>query len=259
MTEITQKTVKGGHVYYDQEGRAHPGVTSVLGIIGGQALINWAPNEAVNHILKEFDIEVDEKHEPILDRGKCRMGMDIYEIPYAIPKIFKAARTKHILIRDAAGDRGRAIHSAFENRLKKEKISPSFLSDEWNRKVVSNFDRWLVDTELEMVESELKLVNPDGSYGGTVDIIAHMKDKGLALGDFKTGKSIQKTVAYQMAAYAVAYGMATGNYPDTAFVLHVLKSGNIKEKFVMNRKEYEKAYDAFVHLTEFYKDYQERK
>lgn len=259
MTEITRKTTSMGHVYYDQEGRPHPGVTNVLGIIGGQALINWAPNESVNHILKELDIEVDEKHEPIIEGGKCKMGMDIYEVPYALPKILKEARTKHILIRDSAGDRGRAIHKAFENRLNKEKISPSFLSDDWNRKVVANFDQWIKDSEFKKIETEIQIVNSDGSYGGTADAIAKMKDKGLTLVDFKTGKSIQKTVAYQMAAYGVAYGLQTGTYPDTCMVLHVLKSGNLKEKCVMDRKAYEQCYEAFEQLVTFYKDYIIRK
>ena len=269
--EINLETTKGRHIYSDNRGQSFPGVTTVLGLVGGQGLITWASNVNTDYVYEKLGWDPDTK----------KFSTPTYEIPQVLPHILELARKRHTNLRDAAGEKGKAIHFAFEQRLKGLQIPSSLLRDEFVYKVIDNFDIWLKKTEFELLYSgtnplsEVKLLNPDGSYGGTVDAVARLKDKGVCIIDFKTGKTIPKTVFYQLSAYAIAYGKSTSVYdediesenfgkiiedcfPDTCLALHVLQSGNIKEKCVMTRKEYEDAYTFFIHLSEFYKDYKKR-
>jgi hypothetical protein len=110
------------------------------------------------------------------------------------------------------------------------------------------------ETEFKPIHAERQLVNPADGYGGTTDAIG-TSTLGTILVDFKTSKTIQKKDQYQLAAYATAYGLETGQYPDLCMILHVLPSGNIREKFIMNREQYEQKAEAFKHLIAFYTDY----
>jgi hypothetical protein len=241
---IKRETYKGGHTYTSPDGRRFPGVTKILGLIGGQGLIHWAANASVDYITKELGYSPDDE----------TFSVPAYEIPLILPDICKSARKRHTIIRDAAGARGREIHSVLEHRLKGEPQSPTILKDKFISSVLKSFDKWMLDTEFSTKDSERQLVNPEGQYGGTCDAIG-TSTLGLLLVDFKTSKTIQKKDRYQLAAYAVAYGLETGTYPDLCMILHVLPSGHVKEKFIMDRPAYEQKAEAFNHLIAFYKDY----
>ena len=262
---IQLEETKGRHIYSDNRGQSFPGVTTVLGLVGGQGLITWASNVNTDYVYEKLGWDPDTK----------KFSTPTYEIPQVLPHILELARKRHTNLRDAAGEKGKAIHFAFEQRLKGLQIPSSLLRDEFVYKVIDNFDIWLKKTEFELLYSgtnplsEVKLLNPDGSYGGTVDAVARLKDKGVCIINFKTGKTIAKTVFYQLAAYCMAYGKSTSVYddegniiedcfPDSCMALHVLKSGAIKEKCIMTRPEYEERYKYFQHLVAFYKDYQNK-
>jgi hypothetical protein len=256
---IQLEETKGRHIYSDNRGQSFPGVTTVLGLVGGQGLITWASNVNTDYVYEKLGWDPDTK----------KFSTPTYEIPQVLPHILELARKRHTNLRDAAGEKGKAIHFAFEQRLKGLQIPSSLLRDEFVYKVLDNFDAWLKKTDFKLLHSEVKLINPDGSYGGTADAIATMKDRGTVLIDFKTGKTLAKTVFYQLAAYCMAYGKSTSVYddegniiedcfPDSCMALHVLKSGAIKEKCIMTRPEYEERYKYFQHLVAFYKDYQNK-
>ena len=259
INSIQLEETKGRHIYSDNRGQSFPGVTTVLGLVGGQGLITWASNVNTDYVYEKLGWDPETK----------KFSTPTYEIPQVLPHILELARKRHTNLRDAAGEKGKAIHFAFEQRLKGLQIPPSLLRDEFVYKVLDNFDIWLKKTDFKLLHSEVKLINPDSSYGGTVDAIAKLKDKGVTVIDFKTGKTVQKSVFYQMSAYAMAYGKSASVYddegtltedcfPDSCMALHVLQSGNIQEKCVLTRPEYEECYTYFQHLVEFYKDYQRR-
>jgi hypothetical protein len=259
INSIQLEETKGRHIYSDNRGQSFPGVTTVLGLVGGQGLITWASNVNTDYVYEKLGWDPETK----------KFSTPTYEIPQVLPHILELARKRHTNLRDAAGEKGKAIHFAFEQRLKGLQIPSSLLRDEFVYKVLDNFDAWLKKTDFKLLHSEVKLINPDGSYGGTADAIATMKDRGTVLIDFKTGKTLAKTVFYQLAAYCMAYGKSTSVYdsegqiiedcfPDSCMALHVLKSGAIKEKCIMTRPEYEERYKYFQHLVAFYKDYQNK-
>jgi hypothetical protein len=44
-------------------------------------------------------------------------------------------------------------------------------------------------------------------------------------------------------------------YPDSCFILHVLPSGHIKEKLLMNKEEYTDLFEIFLDLLNVYNWY----
>jgi hypothetical protein len=66
----------------------------------------------------------------------------------------------------------------------------------------NKFVDWWDEQELEVVATEIQLVNEFYRYGGTIDLIAKRKNGDYVLLDFKTSKKISESYWRQCAGYA---------------------------------------------------------
>jgi hypothetical protein len=238
--------------FYTIRGQETPRVTHVLGVVGNkQHLIQWAANSAVEYI--------EQTLEPLKKTP--------YQIPHILPETLAAAKKRHLIIRDSAGDRGKEIHKLLERKLKGEEVDyKPYEGDKVITKALKQLDSWIAEWGFTPVtyttaigaqapSVEVQVNSDTHHYAGTADAIGRNKDGQLMLVDLKTGKSTHKSMEIQMAAYCVAWGEMTGDYPDLCMVLHTLPSGTIRAKHILTRKEYEKRFELFLHALPLYDFY----
>lgn len=258
---IRKKTAPNGTRVYYIDGTPHPSVTTVLGIVGGKGLINWAVKETADYLELE------------LSRAKP------YEVKFLLPDIIQTARNRHHHLRNAGGARGTDLHKIAETVFRGKKVPENRLEDpvvdRMVEKLVAWRDEWGFETltyaddlGIEKETVEIPVYSKEHGFAGTADLIGRSSEGTLMLLDLKTGKSVHKTMALQMAAYAHAYGEMTseydedgnyiegsGQYPELCMVLHVLPTGNVKEKHILDAPACELHFQKFLNILEFYKWY----
>ena len=92
---------------------------------------------------------------------------------------------------------------------------------------------WLDQHECEIVDVEVNVYHPSMLYGGQVDCIARRGNSLLVL-DWKSGKGIYKDYAAQVAGYAMAYAMMTGERVTEGWVLRSGVDGSFEAKKIAN-------------------------
>jgi hypothetical protein len=82
-----------------------------------------------------------------------------------------------------------------------------YTEEERNKALVCyhKFVEWWETQELELVATEIQLVNELYRYGGTIDLIAKRKNGDHVLLDFKTSKKISDSYWRQAAGYAALW------------------------------------------------------
>lgn len=241
---VTGKTGR----YYPVDNQKMPSVTTVLNIVGGKNLITWAVNEACDYMEMELN--------------KCKP----HEVHLVLPDILIMARKRHRIIRDSAGRRGSDVHRIAETLFKGRKVPEDRLSDPFVAKVVNNLENWIDENGFEPLtftneigaeepSVEMTVYSKEHGFAGTADLIGKNKAGKLMLVDLKTGKSVHKTMEVQCAAYSKAYEEMFGAPLNKCVVLHVLPSGNVKEKLPLSKKQIEHRYSKFLSLLDFYKWY----
>jgi len=237
--------------FYLYNNQKYPRVTAVIGSFGNEFLVQWAANECSKHIL-----------ETVLPVAENRP----HEVKHILPRVCQDAKYRYIEIRDSAGDKGSEIHQLIEWRLKGVNIPEHFYEVEHLAKILDNVDKFVNDWGFEPIlyendvgilepSIELKLKSEKYNYAGTCDAIGTTKSDKVILFDIKTGKSVQKKVEAQLAAYCMAWREMGGAPPDLAFVVHVLPSGTLKEKFILDKPTYEKKFKAFIGGLKFVQEW----
>jgi hypothetical protein len=172
---------------YKYDGQWVPAVTTILNRLAKPALIQWAADQAVEHIIRECP-RIDEN----VDQGEYRVFSDQLE----------AARKAHAKTRDAAGDVGTALHEYARARLAGEKVAlPD--ADEPTQKVVAAFEEWRAGHEIIPLGLERRVYSLKHNFAGTCDFFGTI-DGRLCVLDFKTGKAIYDEFWLQTAGYACA-------------------------------------------------------
>ena len=245
---IRKKTAPNGTRVYYIDGTPHPSVTTVLGIVGGKGLINWAVKETADYLELE------------LSRAKP------YEVKYLLPDVLQTARNRHHHLRNAGGARGTDLHKIAETVFKGKKVPENRLEDPVVDRMVEKLEAWRTEWQFETLTFtddlgieketvEIPVYSTEHGFAGTTDLIGRNKDGTLMLLDLKTGKSLYKTVELQLAAYAIAYGEMTGETPELCMALHVLPTGNVKEKNILDKPLIDDRFDKFLSLLKFYRWY----
>lgn len=205
------------HTY---DGKALHGVTSVLKMWGDPgSLVNWAANQAVDAIA----------------RGESQ----------------EDARRAHLKIRDAAGDKGKEVHSILENALNIWIEQGSAKSGE---PVVNSVLDWMRIEGYTPVRSEFPVYNLDLWYAGIMDAAVEKDGKRYIL-DFKTSGSVQTKYFYQCGAYALAIkDMKEEAQIAGAIIVHIPKGQSFApEKNVYVRYDIEQLEEAFKNILTVYK------
>lgn len=165
-----------GHSYYDPDGQAVPGVTTLLRAFPKPQLVDWAAR-SVAEWAGDFKDEF----------GEMRPS----EVTKAALDAFHGGRR-------GAMAKGKTIHELAEHLLKGEEVEVAPAEE----RHVDRFLEWVADFRVEPVACEAVIVNRGWSYCGTCDLIAYV-DGQLALVDYKTGASgVWPETALQLAAYA---------------------------------------------------------
>ena len=168
--------------YFHKDGKQVVGVTTLLGVLGKDALMPWAAKMEREGILAWF-----------------AAGKQTWDLP---KPYFYAGHTSK------AADLGTIAHARIEAWLHGTTLDPSGLDEALYAAAAApqtRFQEWWDGEGLELVSSEEQLVHPELRYGGTIDFVARDRDGKLVLGDIKTTKANRDwpypTVIAQVAAY----------------------------------------------------------
>lgn len=200
-----------GHAYKDADGRRVPGVTTILSDgLPKKALINWAGNATADYAVDNWDLLSELK--PSERLKKMQGGR--YES------------------RDAAANRGTAVHALAEQLIKGEEVEvPDALAGH-----VESYVRFLDEWQPEPILVEAVVMSHKHGYAGTLDLVADIPGRGRVLMDIKTSRSgIFGETALQLCAYRYAdvYLDETGDGPvekdmlevDEVIAIHVRADG----------------------------------
>jgi hypothetical protein len=193
---IRRKDTAKGHHYVDAEGRRVPGVTTILGALPKDALINWAANTTADAAVNRWD--------------------ELAAMPPA--KRLKTLQGARYEDRDLAAKRGTDVHRHAEALVKGETVQ---VPDELVGHVEA-YARFLDEFDVEPVEVEFSVASARYGYAGTGDLIAKLTHPAhgriVGLLDTKTSRSgIYGSTALQLAAYRFADALLTpGSQSDRA-------------------------------------------
>lgn len=160
--------LKAAHqIYRNISGTRLPGVTTVMGALAKEALIEWAAR-----------VE-RERFAYLWAKEGALCGAD-FSGPYA-----------YTLIRDTAADLGTIVHARVHAWLQGKELSPDGLPPDLYEKSIHGLarfqDEW-TRRGMTFVAGELPLVSERDQVGGTLDIVA-LNAQGLhELWDLKTSK-----------------------------------------------------------------------
>lgn len=194
-----------GNHRYTLDGKWCPGVTTVLGCLDKPAIPRWAAKQVAEYVAANPDAV-----ETLRSLGDTSMVKALAEIPWKR--------------RDDAADRGTTIHDIAERLLLGEEVD---VPDELVG-VAESLLRFFDDWRIEPILLEQAVASRTHRYAGTLDLIARYRRpdtaaEGVAILDYKSGKTIYPEAAMQLAAYAGAefYGLDGDEHPipavDAAF------------------------------------------
>lgn len=164
--------------YIHPDGHELPGVTTILQVFPKQELIGWA---------------------------------------YKLGKEGKSMNDT----RDEAMNIGTIAHFIIEATLKGEDfVIDAEFPAAWREKgaeLAENFICWWKQEQLNMVESELQIIDEESGFGGTIDIVASRPGwKGVI--DFKSSSGVWKEYYAQVSAYRHLYHKHCGEWVDAVIV-----------------------------------------
>ena len=199
---------------YKLDGKWVPGVTTILGVLNKPALPKWSASEVAAYVADNR-----EAVEHLYAAGRGPMVAALKEVPWQK--------------RDDAADRGTNLHDFAERLLRGEEVDvPDGLVP-----VVENALRFLEEWHLEPVLIEAAVASREHLYAGKLDLAARYVSptgqRGVGIFDWKSGKRIYASAAFQLNAYAFAefhgeHGAETrmADYGiDSAFGVHIRADG----------------------------------
>jgi len=178
-----------------------PSVTTILGVIGKPALINWAAKterEAVVHAATQLYLDAPLK--PPMSEAAYRTSL-----------LARLGKDKaHIKQMEKAAAIGSNVHEVIEWHLRRELGQKVLRCPELLPEAVpcfSAYQAWALEHELRPLLIEQTVWSKAGRYAGTMDVLAEATMDGKRVTvvlDWKTSSGIWKEYRLQIAAYAKA-------------------------------------------------------
>jgi hypothetical protein len=188
-------------------------VTSILGVLNKEALIQWAVDQAMDDL-----------------RASLVPGDDgiIHVTPSGLEAILAQARMAHYRTKAEAADLGTLAHEAIEDYLRTG-LEPDFTGTDPR---VSNcydlFRDWWGQAGLSVIQTELMVYHAGLGYAGQLDFLAADQDGNPVLIDWKTSKSLYSDYDLQVVAYAKAlHAMGRG----TVSAMRIVRIGREDAEF----------------------------
>lgn len=184
------------HLYWIEEdgepGRYVTSTTSVTKIIDKPALINWAVNQTVGYLRRNW-----------LTGKPYRKSQ--------IEALLARARDARLVTSRQATDIGTLAHDWCERYALAAiagvpaipELPYGSANDDRARLACEAFMGWVAQHEVEFLAAEKKVFSRELDYSGTFDLMARVDGK-LTLVDFKTSKRIYDEYELQLAGYAAA-------------------------------------------------------
>jgi hypothetical protein len=210
-------------------------VTSVINLLDKPALLQWAANEACDHVSQIWTPEQTYTQAQI-------------------EAILGDARYAHRNKKEEAAGWGTHAHAIIE-RFLKEGYWPE--DHEWEdipfevANSLSLFADWWTAAGLEVLEVEKYVFDLAFHYGGTVDLLARDTTGALWLIDWKTGKGIYGSMIIQLAAYYNALCKA-GHKMAGAKIVQIGKFDAAPQFYEPPLEELRSAWKTFASLSQMY-------
>lgn len=164
-------------------------VTSVLGVLNKEALIQWAVDQSMDYIRERVDYDAD---------GVARFTQPDLET------LLRKARMAHYRTKTEAAEVGTIAHDYVEAFLRTGQEQD--LSDQ-DARVANCYDlfrRWWDQAGLSVIQTELIVYHAPLGYAGQLDFLAADAQGNPVLVDWKTSKSVYWNYNLQVVAYAKA-------------------------------------------------------
>lgn len=219
---------------YRLDGKWVPGVTTVIGVLEKPAIPKWAAKSVA-----EYVADNREAVEHLYAAGRGPMVASLKEIPWQK--------------RDAAADRGTQFHDYAERLLLGEEID---VPDE-QVPLVESALAFMEDWDIRPVLNEQCVASREHWYAGKLDLVADHNRGPRAIFDWKSGKAIYESAAFQLNAYGHAefYGEHGNEQPmadlgiGSAYGVHIRADGydvyplpygpRIFDEFLVIRRAYD--------------------
>lgn len=192
---------------YKLDGRWVPGVTTILGVLDKPGLRKWAASQVA-----EFVADNKQAVGHLYDAGRGPMVAALKEIPWQR--------------RDDAADDGTKFHDFAERLMLGEDVD---VPDRHVGKVEAAL-AFMDDYKVEPLAVEACVASREHRYAGKVDLFAN-STLGRCIFDWKSGKRIYASTAYQLSAYANAEFMGENGEEspvpvvEAAYGVHIRDDG----------------------------------
>lgn len=223
------------HSYYaDETGKKrYYGITSVLSVISkGDALIQWAANMAVDHILNNSRKITTFKNEVGVEE-EYTWFQHVFD-----PRIIPEARTAHKKKKESAGEAGTGVHAEIEAYINYciaeggDAVPLKASIKEEVEKQTALFADWAITNKVKFLAAEQRLYSEKLWVAGTADFVCVIDGKYM-IGDVKTSNSgIYPEHMWQATAYAhMAKEMGLYEDFEGVVIVNVPKRGGIKVQY----------------------------
>lgn len=139
------------------------------------------------------------------------------------------SRTKEEIdsISNKAINIGKEIHSIISRIEDGKKIEIDTQYPEEMKNVINSYFSWKKENSIEVISSEVSMLNKEFGYKGTLDRLARYDGK-LILIEWKTAKAIYPEYKLQVAAYKKAYETL---YKDKISEVRIIRLGKDKVEY----------------------------
>lgn len=188
---------------YKLDGEWVPGVTTVLGVLAKPPLPKWAASSVA-----EYVADNPQAVDHLRNMGRTPMVQALKEVPWQK--------------RDDAATRGTTFHDFAERIARGEEVDVP----DAQVPLVESALAFMEDYDIEPVLIEAAVGSREHRYAGKADLFAND-----AIWDWKSGKRIYASTAFQLAAYAFAefHGEAGNEHPlptvKAAYGVHIRSDG----------------------------------
>lgn len=195
---IAEHKMKGNKRFYPcpKCGDQHPSISTILGVMGSQALMGWMGKNGVTKLkVLAGIVEADAP-----DSFKTRWA-PMAEAQWKLTEDTAFWKSGKESGQDAA-DIGTLCHAWVEAHLQGKQIDLESLPEK-GQNAVKAYLEWHKEHKIETIKTEQTFYNCKLNYAGTADWIGKL-DGELAVGDWKTSSGIFFNYVIQGWAYALA-------------------------------------------------------
>lgn len=259
------------HTYFIEENGKKflvPNVSTVCGMIDKSGpLTQWAANMTTDYIRENLEKTYHGEWTNILQLVRAEQGAYLID-PVKFNVLLEEARFNFRTVSKQATDIGKIAHKWLENYIKarivRRPYEAALPSDEKARNAVNAALNWMERHKFDPLFSERKIYSREYNYSGTFDWIAKVTGCGnheccpfdgevLALGDFKSSRSLYDEYRCQLAAYRYAWEEEFPDMPiGVCILLRLGKDDGSFDSLTITQEEFDTDFDGYLGTLQMY-------